>query len=72
MKHSRIPGSQSTHFPVLINDGGSKVGKEFFTKTMFFSTNDLRYFWYNAIILSENALNIYFIQTNLLNILELI
>ena len=32
------------HFPVLIYDGGSKVEKESFTKTMFFSTNDLRYF----------------------------
>ena len=46
------------HFPVLIYDGGSKVGKESFTKTMFFSTNDLRYFRYNVIILSENAFNI--------------
>ena len=72
VKHSRIPRNQSTHFPVLIYDGGSKVGKESFTKTMFFSTNDLRYFWYKVIILSENAFNIYFIQTNVLDILELI
>lgn len=44
VKHSRIPRNQPTHFPVLIYDGGSKVGKESFTKKMFFSTNDLRYF----------------------------